>query len=162
MHELNDIGNIDMCTVPAAHLLHIDIECSTKSDAAVKDVARKLRADVLFWTRQLLFESDPAQAQDLQNGTIYAVVMEVDTRHTAKTLLSSVDTKALRQLSGEHITSALVRIFSLEGSARYHDVTPKDAKEAPIDNRTYDDALDGNRSSEPAYFGLSPNAWVHT
>lgn len=85
-------------------------------------------------------------------------------RHTAETLAASLDTEALRQLSGEQVASALVRIFSLEGSAKYHDVTPPDEKEFPIDNRTQDQVLAGDKnteSTEPTYFGLSPAAYVH-
>lgn len=85
-------------------------------------------------------------------------------RHTAETLAASLDTGALRQLSGEQVASALVRIFSLEGSAKYHDMTPRDEMEFPIDNRTHDQVIARDKepeSSEPTYFGLSPASYVH-
>jgi hypothetical protein len=134
----------------------------------VREIARRLRTDVLFWTRQLLFKLDPAQDDTIpaqrpeEDGARYALLMETDTRHTAETLASSVDTESLRRLSGQHIASALVRVFTLEGSATYHDMTPREADEASIDNRTYDGALEGDRASEPTYFGLSPKSYVHT
>jgi hypothetical protein len=138
-----------------------------KDDGPVREIARRLRTDVLFWTRQLLFELDPAQAETAQaqrpeDGARYALLMETDTRHTAETLASSVDTDSLRRLSGQNIASALVRVFTLEGSATYHDMTPRDAGEACIDNRTHDGVLEGDRASEPTYFGLSPESYVHT
>lgn len=125
------------------------------------DVAQRLRSDLPFWTRQLLFESDPAQAQVPQDGARYALLMEVDTRHTAETLSSSLNTESLRQLSGGYVASALVRIFSLDGSATYHDMTPQDVDEFPIDNRTFNEVIDNNQTPEPEYFGLSPNSYVH-
>lgn len=87
--------------------------------------------------------------------------MEVDTRHTAETLASSVNTDSLRKLSGERLASALVRIFSLEGSATYHDMTPQDADVLAIDNRTHSEFVDKDKTPEPEYFGLSPNSYVH-
>jgi hypothetical protein len=127
----------------------------------VNEVAQQLRSDVPFWTRQLLFELDPAQAQEPQDGARYALMMEVDTRHTAETLASSVNTDSLRKLSGERLASALVRIFSLDGSATYHDLTPQDADVLAIDNRTHSQVLHNNKTPEPEYFGLSSSAYVH-
>jgi hypothetical protein len=145
----------------------VEIVYYGKDDGPVREIAHRLRTDVLFWTRQLLFELDPAQAESAQaqrpeDGARYALLMETDTRHTAETLASSVDTDSLRRLSGRNIASALVRVFTLEGSATYHDMTPRDADEVCIDNRTHDGALEGNRASEPTYFGLSPKSYVHT
>lgn len=149
-------------TAPAAHLLHIEIKVSnTNSDAALNEIAQRLRTDVSFWTRQLLFQSDPAQEQTPRDGTEYALLMEADTRHTAETLASSVDIASLRQISGGDVTSALVRVFSLEGSATFHDMTPQDADKLPIDIRTHDETIDNDNPPEPEYFGLSPNAYVH-
>jgi hypothetical protein len=144
----------------------VEISCyGEECDGLVKEIARRLRTDVLFWTRQLLFKLDPAQANSVQaqshgDSVGYALLMETDTRHTAETLASSIDTKSLRRLSGEQIASAVVRVFSLEGSATYHNMTPRDADQATIDNRTHDGALEGDRTSEPAYFGLSPKSYV--
>jgi hypothetical protein len=115
----------------------------------VNEVAQQLRSDVPFWTRQLLFELDPAQAQEPQDG------------HTAEMLASSVNTDSLRKLSGERLASALVRIFSLDGSATYHDLTPQDADVLAIDNRTHSQVLHNNKIPEPEYFGLSSSAYVH-
>ena len=89
-------------------------------------------------------------------------MMEVDTRHTAETLASSVKTDALRKLSGERFASALVRILSLEGSATYHNMTPRDVYKIAIDNRTYSEILDDNeKAQEPSYFGVKPSSYVH-
>lgn len=123
-----------------------------------------MRSDVQFWTRQLLFEYDPAQENKKANEVNFALMMEVDMRHTADTLAASLDTGALRQLSGEQVASALVRIFSLEGSAKYHNMTPQDQMEFPIDNRTHNQILAGDKeseSTEPTYFGISPASYVH-
>jgi hypothetical protein len=127
----------------------------------VNDIAQRLRSDLSFWTRQLLFESDPAQTREPREGAKYALLMEVDTRHTAETLASNLNTDSLRQLSGERLASALVRIFSLEGSATYHDMTPQDADECAIDNRTHSEIHDRSTTPEDTYFGLSPSAYVH-
>jgi len=149
-------------TAPAAHVLHIEIDCSTDSDAAVIDIAQQLRSDITFWTRQLLFESDPAQSLEPRDGPRYVLLMEVDTRHTAETLASSLNTDSLRKLSGERLASALVRIFSLDGSATYHDMTPQDADVLAIDNRTHSQVVGKeDKASESSYFGLSPSAYVH-
>ena len=127
----------------------------------MNDIAQRLRSDLTNWTRQLLFESDPAQTREPRNGAKYALLMEVDTRHTAETLASSVNTDALRELSGERLASALVRIFSLDGSATYHDMTPQEVDELAIDNRTHSQIHDKDKTPEPEYFGLSPSAYVH-
>lgn len=68
---------------------------------------------------------------------------------------------ALRKLSDERLASALVRIFSLEGSATYHNMTPQDAVDLVVDNHTHREAVDDNKTPEPEYFGLSPNSYVH-
>lgn len=125
------------------------------------EIANRLRNDVLFWTRQLLFEVDPAQSQNPQEAARYALLMEADTRHTAESLASSVDTESLRRLSGQHVASALVRVFSLEGSATYHDMTPQDVGDALIDNRTHDQVIDKSPPVEDTYFGMSPSSYVH-
>ena len=127
----------------------------------MNDIAQRLRSDLSFWTRQLLFESDPAQTQEPREGAKYALLMEVDTRHTAETLASNLNTDSLRQLSGERLASALVRIFSLEGSATYHDMTPQDVDEGAIDNRTHSEIHEKSTTPEDTYFGLSPSAYVH-
>jgi len=114
-----------------------------------------------YWTRQLLFESDPAQEQGSQDGARYALLMEVDTRHTAETLASSLNTDSLRKLSNQRLASALVRIFSLDGSATYHNMTPQDGDDLAIDNRTHSEVIDNNKTPEPEYFGLSPKSYVH-
>ncbi|GAB7322369.1 hypothetical protein MBLNU13_g03328t1 [Cladosporium sp. NU13] len=145
----------------AAHVLHIEIDCSTNSDAAVIEIAQQLRSDLHFWNRQLFFEADPAQAQEPQTGVKYVLLMEVDTRHTAETLASSLNTDSLRKLSGERLASALVRIFTLEGSALYHDMTPQDIDEHTIDNRTHSQVLDNDQTPEPKYFGLPATSYVH-
>ena len=150
---------------PAAHLLHVEIDCSTKSDVAVNDIAQQLRSDLPFWTRQLLFESDPAHAQAARgpkDGPRYALLMEVDTRLTAETLASSLNTDSLRKISGERLASALVRIFSLEGSATYHDMAPQDVVGSAVDNRTHSEIVDDKpKTPEPTYFGISPSSYVH-
>lgn len=125
------------------------------------DIAQQLRSQLTFWTRQLLFESDPAQAQEPQHGLKYVLLMEVDTRHTAETLASGLNIDLLRKLSGERLASALVRIFSLDGSATYHDMTPQDADVLAIDNRTHDEVHSNDKTPEPEYFGLKPSAYVH-
>jgi hypothetical protein len=107
----------------------------------VNEVAQRLRCELAFWTRQLFFEVDPAHAQLSRHGARYALMMEVDLRHTAETLASSVNTDALRKLSGERLASALVRISSLDGSATYHDLTPQDADMLATDNRTHSQVL---------------------
>lgn len=90
---------------------------------------------------------------------------EFDTRHTAETLASSLNTDSLRKLSGERLASALVRIFTLEGSALYHDMTPQDVDEHTIDNRTHSQVHDKSEKTseteEPTYFGLKPCSYVH-
>ena len=141
--------------------MHVEIDSSTKSDVAVNEIAQRLRSDLSFWTRQLLFEYDPAQAHGSQNGARYALLMEVDTRHTAETLASSLDTDSLRKLSNQRLAFALVRIFTLDGSATYHNMTPQDVEEHAIDNRTHGEAVDNNKTPEPEYFGLSPKSYVH-
>lgn len=126
------------------------------------DIAARLRSDIAFWTRQLLFESDPAHSQEPRDGPRYVLSIEVDIRHTAETLAASVNTDSLRRLSGERLASALVRIFSLDGSATYHDMTPQDADVLAIDNRTHSQVVDkGDKAFEPSYFGLSPSTYVH-
>ena len=125
------------------------------------DIAQQLRSDITFWTRQLLFESDPAQSQKPQDGPRYVLLIEVDYRHTAETLASSLNTDSLRKISGERLASALVRIFSLEGSATWHDMTPQDADECAVDNRTHSQVLDNNKTPEPTYFGMPATAYVH-
>ena len=141
--------------------MHVEIDCSRKSAAAVNEIAQRLRSDLTNWTRQLLFESDPAQTRGPLEGAKYALLMEVDTRHTAETLASSLDTDSLRKLSNQRLASALVRIFTLDGSATYHNMTPQDVEENAIDNRTHGEAVDNNKTPEPEYFGLSPQSYVH-
>lgn len=131
----------------------------------MRDIALKLRTEVLFWTRQLLFESDPAQSSTPSDGSKYVLMLEVDTRHTADTLASKLNVQSLRDLSGPHIEQALIRIFSLEGSATYHDMTPVDPADLPIDNRTHSQAVrEDSGQIEPeteTYFGLRPESYVH-
>jgi hypothetical protein len=141
--------------------LHVEIDCSRKSAAAVNEIAQRLRSDLTNWTRQLLFESDPAQTRGPLEGAKYALLMEVDTRHTAETLAASLNTDSLRKLSGERLASALVRIFSLDGSATYHDMMPQDGDQCAVDNRTHSQVLDNNQTPEPAYFGMPATAYVH-
>lgn len=156
-------------TAPAAHLLHVEISCSTKSDTAAKKFAKQLRDDLQFWTRQLLFESDPAhiQASKSKSGFTFALLMEFDMRHTAETLATNLDTEALRQLPSEQVTSALMRVSTLEGSAKFHDMTPLAGTEPTIDNRTYGQVLaeeEKSECTEPAektYFGLPSTSYVH-
>ena len=125
------------------------------------DIAQQLRSDITFWTRQLLFESDPAQSQEPRDGPRYVLLTDVDNRHTAETLASSLNTDSLRRVSGERLASALVRIFSLDGSAAYHNMTPQDTDELAIDNRTHSQMVDKeDKASEHSYFGLSPSAYV--
>lgn len=134
----------------------------------MKKIAQRLRNDLQFWTRQILFEYDPAQASNKnQDGVKFALMMELDMRHTAETLAANLDIEALRQLSGEGMVSALVRVFSLEGSAKYHNMTPLAETELPIDNRTHDQVLAADKKVESpdptefTYFGLSPASYVH-
>lgn len=131
----------------------------------MREIALKLRTELLFWTRQLLFESDPAQSDVPSDGTKYIFMLEVDARHSAETLASNFGTESLRDLSGPHVEQALVRIFSLMGSATYHDMTPVDPAELPIDNRTHSQAvLEDSGQAEPEvepYFGLRPESYVH-
>lgn len=92
-------------------------------------------------------------------------MLEVDTRHTAETLASNLNAESMRNLSGPNIEQALIRIFSLTGSATYHDMTPVDPAELPIDNRTHNQAvLEDSGQVEPeseTYFGLRPESYVH-
>lgn len=91
-------------------------------------------------------------------------MLEVDARHTAETLASNLNTESLRDLSGPYIYQALVRIFSLEGSATYHNATPVDPDELLIDNRTHSQAvLEDSGQAQPeleTYFGLRPESYV--
>jgi hypothetical protein len=128
-------------------------------------MARKLRTDLVHWTRQLLFQSDPVQNPSAQNWD-YVLTMEFDTRHTAETVASSVDTMSLRHAAEMHAASCLVRILSSQGSATYHNATPCVPVELPIDNRTHREAVgDGkppdSELQEPSYFGIKPNQYVH-
>jgi hypothetical protein len=128
-------------------------------------MARKLRTDLVYWTRQLLFQSDPVQTPSVQSFE-YVLVMEFDAHHTAETIASSLDTRALRHAAEMHAASCLVRILSLEGSATYHNVTPCVPVELPIDNRTHREAVGGrkrldSKSPEPTYFGIKPSQYVH-
>jgi hypothetical protein len=119
----------------------------------------------MYWSRQLLFQSDPVRNPPARNF-YYVLTMEFDTRHTAETVASSVDTMALRHAAETHAASCLVRILSLVGSATYHNATPCVPVELPIDNRTHREAVgDGkptdDQPPEPTYFGIKPNQYVH-
>jgi hypothetical protein len=152
-------------TAPA-HLLHVEIRCNTESDAVVRDMARSLRTGLTHWTRQLLFESDPVQKHQSAQNSDYVVIMEFDSRHTAETIASSLDTVPLQPALETHAASYLVRILSLEGSATYHKATPCVPVELPIDNRTHREVVSDRKRpdsklSEPSYFGIKPNQYVH-
>lgn len=129
------------------------------SDALLRDIAWKLRTNLVYWTRQLLFQSDPVQHPSAPYFA-YVLIMEFDTRHTAETIASSLDMGSLRHATDLHAASCLVRILSLEGSATYHNITPYIPAELPIDKRTHNEAVNG-RPPEPPYFGLAPHKFVH-
>lgn len=90
------------------------------------------------------------------------MMQEFDARHTAGTIAANVDSSALRRLSDEYVTDAVVRIFSLAGSATYHNVTPVEPEALKIDNHTH-----AEKFAKPAppdeelYFGLRPEQYVH-
>jgi hypothetical protein len=128
-------------------------------------MARKLRTDLVHWTRQLLFQSDPVQHPSVQNFE-YVLILEFDSLHTAETIASSLDTRSLRHASEMHAASCLVRILSLEGSATYHNATPCVPEELSIDNRTHQEVFsDGkppdSKPSDDTYFGIKPGRYVH-
>jgi hypothetical protein len=92
--------------------------------------------------------------------------MEFDTRHTAETLASSLDTGSLRHATDALAASCLVRILSLEGSATYENITPCVPEELTVDKRTHREAVNDSKSpeskpQEPSYFGIAPDRYVH-
>jgi hypothetical protein len=152
-------------TAPA-HILHVEIRCNTESDAIFRDTARLLRTNLTHWTRQLLFQSDPVQNHQSARNSDYVVIMEFDSRHTAESIASSLDTVPLHHASETHAASYLVRILSLEGSATYHKATPCVPVELRIDNRTHREVFSDRKRPdsklpEPSYFGIKPNQYVH-
>jgi hypothetical protein len=153
--------------VAPAHLVHVEISCHKESDAIVGDIARTLRKGLINWTRQLLFQSDPVQNRSARNFE-YVLITEFDARHTAETIASGLDIESLCYVAEMHAASCLVRILSLEGSATYHNVTPRvPAALLPIDNRTHREAVsdkepqDTKPPEESSYFGIKPNQYVH-
>lgn len=129
------------------------------------EVAQKLRSDVAYWTRQLVFQSHVAESEQLKSAQQlrYVLITEIDTRHSAETLASSLDHQSLCNLpeAFKHVASVCIRIFTLEGSATYDRINSQEPEDLPIDNRTHREAVDSNRPLSPDYFGLSAKSYVH-
>lgn len=150
-------------TAPPAHILHVEITRSPSSDAVVEQIASRLRQSLPSSSRQLLFISDPAQSYAPHRGVGKHVLMqEFDARHSASMIAANVDSTALRKLSDEYVTDAVVRIFSLVGSATYHNVTPSDPDGLKIDNHTHAEKFAKPEAADgELYFGLRPEQYVH-
>lgn len=129
------------------------------------EVAQKLRSDLAYWTRQLVFQSHVAEAEQLNPAqkVKYVLITETDTRQSAETLASNLDHQSLSSLpeTCKHVASVCVRIFTLEGSATFDRIESREPEDFPIDNRTHREAVDNKRPLSPDFFGLSSNSYVH-
>ena len=129
----------------------------------MRDIAWKLRTDLTYWTRLIIFESDPVQFHPARIFE-HVLVMEFDTRHTADTLASALDTESLRRISDNRVAFSLIRILSLEGSATYHKITPQDPAQLVVDKRTSGEAFTAVKNMRPPeipYHGLRRDKYVH-
>jgi len=119
-----------------------------------------LRTRCTYWTRQILFQSDPVQYHPARVFE-YALITEFDTRHTADTIAAQLDTQSLSDVSDSRIDSSTIRILSLEGSAAYHNITPRDPADLTVDKITPGEVISGDKPSGPPYFGVPRHRYVH-